>query len=149
MWMALDTRLRSGSSTGVMRNVKDHSSQLSHPTFPRGTPPLAPSSAAVDDSAPAVRGAAGKFADAPPLRGTQIDGRCARFGAATGARPRARALAPGMRGVHAAVVCGQGVDLRSGVARNGGRGKPGRPYVTPGADLGAVVSGGRGRWRLL
>ena len=43
---------------------------------------------------------------------SSIEGHCARFGAATGARTRSRALARGMRGAHAVVVCGQGVERR-------------------------------------
>jgi len=77
-----------------------------------GTAPLTTSSAAVDDSAHGLRGAAGRFGGASPLRGAQIEGHGTRLGAATGARTRSRALARGMRGARAVVVCGQGVDRR-------------------------------------
>src|SRR6478672_802836 len=109
IWVTQKAGQRSCHHPGVMRNVTDHwVHPAPHPSHSWGTVPLTASSAAVHDSAHVLRGAAGRFGGASPLRGAQIEGPCARVGAAT--RARSRALALGMRGAHAVVVCGQGID---------------------------------------
>ena len=146
IWVTQKAGQRSCHHPGVMRNVTDHwVHPAPHPSHSWGTVPLTASSAAVHDSAHVLRGAAGRFGGASPLRGAQIEGPCARVGAATRARTRSRALALGMRGAHAVVVCGQGIDRHLRFLAVAVEKRRRRPCAIHRLDLAARVSAGRGR----
>jgi hypothetical protein len=146
IWRASRPRTAVLPSTGVMKNATEHLYRPALDSSPAcDAPAVTASSASRDDSAHAVRGPGGKPGRLSPLRGAQVEGHRARFGLATCTRTCSRALAFGMRGAHAVVVCGQGLDRALGVARRGGRGKPPRSWVIPRPDVAAALSGERGR----